>query len=341
MSKQANPTVIGGFVLGALALFAFALILFGSGAFLRERIPMVTFFPGSVQGLNVGAPVQFEGVTVGRVTGIELNFTPETGVFSVPVSYELWPDSVNIRGEEPGDSAEEILRVLVRERGLHARLESVSFVTGQYMIALQLQPGRTSQLLVDPDDVIEVPSLEATRDRMTEMLENLRLDDLVNEAALTLASIRQLIGSGEVLQLIRSLEAALDQTRALFVDIDREVEPIATQLRTTLSDYSELARLLSDNIVPWTKDLDAATDSLIGLVERVDAQVVPIATGTQLALAEFQESMRVLRQLTIDLNGTRARADTFLTEASGTARALRSFADQLDRHPEVLLRGRR
>jgi paraquat-inducible protein B len=341
MSKQANPTVIGGFVLGALTLAVIAILVFGSGALFRARVPMVTYFPGSVQGLSVGAAVQFEGVTVGRVTGIELSFSPDSGTFSVPVTYEVWPESVRILGPLSDDSPQSILRGLVKDRGLHARLESLSFVTGQYLIALQLVPGRPLRLVKDPEDVVEVPSIEATRDRMSDMLENLRLDDLVNEASLTLASIRQLIGSGEVLRLLETLNATLDQARILLGDLDREVPPLALRMDSTLSDYAALARAVQDGVVPVAENLELVTASMLELVRRVDAQVVPLSDATQAALGRVEGTMRSLGQLSEDASGTRLRLDQFLTEATAASRSLRAFADYLERHPEALLHGKR
>ncbi|SDW12132.1 MlaD family protein [Thiocapsa roseopersicina] len=341
MSKQANPTVIGGFVLGALTLVVIAILVFGGGALFRERVPMVTYFPGSVQGLSVGAGVQFEGVTVGRVTGIELSFSPDTGIFSVPVTYEVWPDSVRVLGAESDDSPAQILQRLVKERGLHARLESVSFVTGQYMIALQLVPGRPPRLIKDPEDVVEVPSIEATRDRMSEMLENLRLDDLVNEASLTLASVRQLIGSGEMLRLIETLNATLDEARILFGDLDREVQPLARRMDSTLEDFSAMARAVQAGVVPVTENIETVTEELALLVRRVDEQVVPLSGATLTALGEVEGAMRSLGSLTGDASGTRVRLDRFLVEASAAARSLRDLADYLERHPDALLRGKR
>lgn len=341
MSKQANPTVIGGFVLGALILLVLAILAFGSGALLRARVPMVTFFPGSVQGLSVGAQVQFEGVTVGRVTGIELYYAPDTRTFSVPVTYEVWPESVRIQGTSADDSADEILRRMVKENGLHARLESLSFVTGQYYIALQLVPGRAPRLVQDPGDRIEVPALEATRDKVTEMLENLRIDELANEAALTLASLRQLIGSGEVARLLATLEETLGQAARLLVDLDREIRPLAGRLDATLTDYAELARTLRDGVAPITRNLEVASAGMSGLMQRLDAQVEPIGSAALRALDETEAMMREIRTFTQDASVTRARLDQLLNETSAAARSLRSFADQIDRHPEVLLRGRR
>ena len=81
-------------ILIGLALVVVGLIVFGSGAWLRERIEMVTYFPGSVQGLDVGAQVQFQGVPVGQVTGISLDYLPSRESFRIPVQYEIWPNNV-------------------------------------------------------------------------------------------------------------------------------------------------------------------------------------------------------------------------------------------------------
>ena len=53
---------------------------------------MVTYFPGSVQGLAVGAQVQFQGVEIGQVTGIRVNYVPGENGFRIPVAYDIWPE---------------------------------------------------------------------------------------------------------------------------------------------------------------------------------------------------------------------------------------------------------
>ena len=72
MSKPASKTLIGVFVLGALALAVIALVIFGSGKFFERRITYVMYFDGSVKGLNIGSPVVFRGVKIGSVKDIEL-----------------------------------------------------------------------------------------------------------------------------------------------------------------------------------------------------------------------------------------------------------------------------
>ena len=57
MSKKANPTLVGGFALGAIALAVLAIALLGSGSLFSYRPKAVAFFQGNIQGLTVGAPV--------------------------------------------------------------------------------------------------------------------------------------------------------------------------------------------------------------------------------------------------------------------------------------------
>ena len=59
MGKKANPAVIGAFVVGAIALAVAGLLVFGSGRMFKHMLHFICFFPGQVNGLNVGAPVKF------------------------------------------------------------------------------------------------------------------------------------------------------------------------------------------------------------------------------------------------------------------------------------------
>jgi paraquat-inducible protein B len=59
MSKPVNKTIIGLFVVGAIALIVAAVLLLGSGKFFTDRPKYVTYFQGSVKGLSVGSPWYF------------------------------------------------------------------------------------------------------------------------------------------------------------------------------------------------------------------------------------------------------------------------------------------
>jgi len=89
LSKKTSKTVIGIFVVSALALVVASVLIFGSGDFLKDRYKFVLFFKDSVKGLNVGAPVVFLGVQVGEVKDISVIQDPLKSSFYIQVIVEL------------------------------------------------------------------------------------------------------------------------------------------------------------------------------------------------------------------------------------------------------------
>src|SRR4029453_17973604 len=87
--NRANPKLIGAFVVGAVALVVIGVLLLGGAKFLSEKRTFVAYFEGSVKGLNVGAPVEFQGVRVGSVTNIQLQFLTAEKGFRIPVFLQL------------------------------------------------------------------------------------------------------------------------------------------------------------------------------------------------------------------------------------------------------------
>ena len=83
MSKPANKTMIGLFVLGAITLIVVAIGVLGSGKLFKETTPYVMVFEGSVKGLNVGSPVVFRGVKIGSVSGIHMHFDYATKAMTI------------------------------------------------------------------------------------------------------------------------------------------------------------------------------------------------------------------------------------------------------------------
>ena len=57
----------------------------------EKRIPIVSFFPGSVAGLRVGAAVTFRGVRVGEVKSIGIRVNPDTGSTSLRSTWNCCP----------------------------------------------------------------------------------------------------------------------------------------------------------------------------------------------------------------------------------------------------------
>ena len=160
MSKRANPTVIGAFVVGALALAVAAVLLFGGGRFFTESREGIIYFRESIAGLDVGAPVRFSGVTVGSVTNVELLYRVEERAVSIPVFIELFPESLTF--DEAGAPRFD-LKALV-DAGMRAQLGLDNLVTSRLAINLVMAPNTRIQLeAADPETfqthegIIEIP----------------------------------------------------------------------------------------------------------------------------------------------------------------------------------------
>ena len=112
---------------------------------------------------------------------------------------------------------------------------------------------------------------------------------------------------------------------------------------------------ISHNLLNITQHVSALTSSpkLKDAVVQLDAALREIHTMTAKAAPQVPAVIARLRRAADDLDGTAKSADRLMSgtatqngladtvqEITETARAVRSLADYLDRHPEALLRGR-
>ena len=98
MNRRVSPTLIGAFVLGAVLLAVMAVVLIGSGRYFRRTSPFVLYFPGSVNGLRVGAPVKFRGVEIGSVEDIRLQLQRGPECIRIPVIIGIDPEKITSLG---------------------------------------------------------------------------------------------------------------------------------------------------------------------------------------------------------------------------------------------------
>lgn len=80
MTSKTKKLRAGAFVIGALGLFAFVLMIFGGLKFWEDEASYRIEFAESVRGLEKGAYVYLEGIRVGSVSDIGFGTTPEAKV---------------------------------------------------------------------------------------------------------------------------------------------------------------------------------------------------------------------------------------------------------------------
>ncbi len=161
MAKHANPTVVGGFVVGAVVLVVGGVITFGSGDWLRDEYQFVAYFDSSVSGLDIGAPIRYKGVQVGSVSGIKAAWHGSDQL-RIPVALTIIQGSVEASKEKQSQFADpyEFMEHLIVNRGLKAELQQDSFVTGKLYVALDFKPDEPMRRL-GGSELPEIPTTTA------------------------------------------------------------------------------------------------------------------------------------------------------------------------------------
>jgi paraquat-inducible protein B len=231
MSRAANPSVIGAFVLGAVVLGVAAVMLFGSGEFFEERNPFVLYFDHSVQGLEVGSPVIFQGVEIGTVTTVSALVDFKTGVVAIPVYIEIVQGRVTVVGERAGVVGGVATEV---KRGLRARLKSLSLITGKLYVDLDYYPDKPAVFKHLDPDTPEIPTIPSELQVLLKTLQALPLPELVDKLASAAESLDKLLKKPELDDAIDQLDGTLTEARGTLTKLNARVDPLADSVEATL-----------------------------------------------------------------------------------------------------------
>ena len=346
MAKQTSKTLIGGFVVGAVALIVAGVIIFGSGKFFQQSNKYVLFFRGSLKGLNVGAPVLYQGVQVGAVIDITIEADAEEQRSQIPVTIEIHPKKFKVvRGKRASDPYESL--PLLIERGLRAQLQQQSFVTGQLMIGLDYYPDTPVRLVGIDTEYPEIPTVPTPFETLSKTFRDLNLQELVNRVTSAVKGIEELVNSPDLKGSVNSLHLALEDTRKLIGSIDNQVRPLATSIDTTVKDYGKLARNVDSQVKPVASNVNRTVKDIGELARDLDRQTDPVMSKLEEALKEatltMKQAQKTLAVAEADLSEdspTMYELNNALREISAMARSIRQLADYLKRHPEALLSGK-
>ncbi|MBW2217672.1 MAG: MCE family protein [Deltaproteobacteria bacterium] len=322
MSKQANKTMIGAFVVGAVALVIAGVLAFGSGKFLKETETYVMYFDGSVKGLDVGASVLFQGVKLGTVTNIFLRSDADRDVIEIPVFIELEADRVtSVGGKKRGRTPRETVDHLVA-RGMRAQLQMQSLVTGKLMIELDLHPDTPVRLVGSDPDYPEIPTIQTGLQELAKKIEKAPIEEIFEKLHSAVSGIEKVVNSPEVMELLRAMNDTLDDVEKLVEDVNSYVDPLLMATTETVRDAQKLVRNADNRVGTLASSADGAIKAAAVAVEQA-----------QVTLKSVEKSAGDDSILYYELNKT-------LEELSGAARSIRLLADYLNQHPESLLRGK-
>jgi paraquat-inducible protein B len=198
------------------------------------------------------------------------------------------------------------------ERGLRARLETESFVTGVLYVSLDVHSEAPVNLVNLPGAKYkEIPTIPTALEQMrsaaaqlVDKLEEIKFDELVASATEAVEGLSKITNSPKVRAAADSLEGTLrgfDETMASI-------------------------RKLADN-----------TNATIA---RLEENVDPTAEEAAEALRESAATMRALRAVLEPDSPTMYKVGKTLDEVAAAARGIRELSDYLERNPSSLLRGK-
>lgn len=156
MRKEPNKKMIGLFLVFGIAVLAVIIVTSLQGKLFGDKAEeVVMYFEESIKGLNVGSPVVFKGVEIGKIAKIDLIANPNSLDFSIPVYAKMDRQGISSIGEF--NTKQEVLDALI-QKGLRARLTSQSYVTGQLMVEFEMLPDTPIVLKNKNPDVMEIPT---------------------------------------------------------------------------------------------------------------------------------------------------------------------------------------
>jgi paraquat-inducible protein B len=295
MSKQARPTLIGAFVVAAIARVLLGLRVFGSGRFLRVRVVRVAFFPGSVNGLRVGAPVNFRGAAVGEVTGIRVLYDDQDGSLLIPVTIELAPDRVTVidRGGQERADANEVDDLI--QHGLRAQLQVDSLVTGLLSVDLDFHPELPAEVVeVHNPEFAKVPQLPTIPSRMEELEQSVGV--LMQDVPGLLSDVRGLLAEVTSGKTASNVEQILDDLATFTGQLDRAVPAVERLVAQTEHSVASVQRAAdgAEQLLAANQEAIAATvaelQSTVVAVRRMADQVNNLAAENRQGLRDYTEN---------------------------------------------------
>ena len=264
------------------------------------QLTYVTYFPAPVRGLQAGAPVQMQGVEVGRVSDVRLRYVPESATLETPVTLQIDPRRLQFRvtdtttREELRIGMNAALQKLV-QKGMRATLASSLILPGASGVSLEMAGRRgTARLVVEHDPpIIPAASTASGVDALNQLatrIQNLPLEDIAAHLQRTAARIDTLVHDPALSQ---SLE----------------------NMNRSLADIQKVAAVTRENAGPIAQSLRNA------------------ATSAETAARRAEQLMATAPQQNYDLG-------QLIKELTRAAESVRRLADYLEENPDALLKGR-
>ena len=250
-----------------------------------SKYQYVTYFDSSVRGLSRGAPVEFKGVQIGRVTDVKLMYEKNRRSVQVPVYIELQPERLFGLHSEDSDSMNNIIA-----RDLQAKLQIGNLLTGQLYVSLETIDGTPEPLGTNPEGITVLPSIKSDLDQVTEgaqlalsKINELPLEELIVAASDTISQAQQMLAdfnalgfAGKIDNTMGTADDAMQDFAKLASGMRKDLTSLTGQMQTLVDTADESFEGIAPdsplyyNLLNTLKDLQQAARAVLAVSESVE-----------------------------------------------------------------------
>jgi paraquat-inducible protein B len=324
VSLRANPTSIGLFLIGAIVITLVGTAMLAGNSWFRNKTTFVSYFKESVNGLEDGAPVKFQGAPVGKVTKMRIQINGHDKTFQVPVEYEINIKKLTTELGTYVDLGEDsVLKQQIAD-GLRAQLQMQSVVTGQLYIELTYRKDAGPPLL-EPSETLwpEIPTTPSL------------ISALGTDAGSIVADMVKVLLKVDAMLTAIDMKAINAAVVGSAQSVQRLVD--APELRAALQEMPAMTAQLTRTM--------ARVDTLAATA---GAAIDPMAAELKGATKEMSATLQALRKTIDDTHGLLSTdsglgfgLEAALANMRDATNALRLLLNTLEQNPDMLLRGKK
>jgi phospholipid/cholesterol/gamma-HCH transport system substrate-binding protein len=316
VSAPTNHWKLGLFVVLGLVVALTTLVVLGARSLNNKKtIRYTSYFDESVQGLDVGSPVKFRGVTVGNVSNIDI--APDHR--QVAVTSELGVNQLDelglnaVHGDKGHMRIPPDLRVQLGSQG----------ITGVKFILIDFFPVADNPPPVLPFPVPEnyIPSARSMMKNLEEAVVHAvdRFPELADQIVVLLTRTNSILGEIDEKHLPEKASITLAKINDVLGDVRQALQHV---------DPAKLSRDAQQVLL----SLDATVTQMNKLLEQVQGEKGVLSSAERASNA-VGDMARNARTLGPELEET-------LRDVQEAAAAIQRFGDALDRDGDMLLKGR-
>jgi phospholipid/cholesterol/gamma-HCH transport system substrate-binding protein len=320
MSAPTNHWKLGLFVVTGFVMTLTAVATLGARSVRTEVGLYVSYFDESVQGLDVGSPIKFRGVTIGTVGRIGI--APDhrhVEVTSELIVSELGRLRINV-GEGP--AKRDARKKLAMEPDLRVQLAS-SGLTGVKFLQLDFFDVTDNPAPVLPFPVPEnyIPAAPSTMKSLEDSVMHMmsRLPEITDQMSGILAKVDHIAGELDGKKIPDQLATMLASTNQMLSEAQHKIDQI---------DTGKLSRQAEQSL----EGLNEAVGRMNKLLAHVDGEK-GLLSSVMRASDAFGDTVR-------SADGLGAELEDALRAVQEAARSIHKLADAVEKDPDMLLKGR-